>query len=189
MQLIEGAKWSDGDAFDADDVMFHWEDEHPRPGSDSARRRDARRPFGKGAKLEKVDAYTIRWTFETAFPTQVLYSMSYMHFCPGPSHILAPQHPKNSKNTYEQYKNAFPPVLHGHAGHGRVGAGRVPAGRHRRAASQPVLLESRRGGPPAPLPQRDALPALDLGRPRRAGGGRHRRLLQPRAGRRITSSR
>ena len=32
-----------------------------------------------------------------------------MNFCPGPSHILAPQHPKNSKNTYEQYKNAFGP--------------------------------------------------------------------------------
>ena len=29
------------------------------------------------------------------------------------------------------------------------------------------------------------LPAVDLGRPRRAGGGRHRRLLQPRAARKL----
>ena len=69
--------------------------------------------FGKGTKLEKVDANTIKWTFESAFPTQVLYSFAYMNFCPGPSHILAPQHPKNSKNPYEQYKNAFGPSYMG----------------------------------------------------------------------------
>ena len=26
MHLIEGAKWSDGDPFDAEDVMFYWDD-------------------------------------------------------------------------------------------------------------------------------------------------------------------
>jgi peptide/nickel transport system substrate-binding protein len=108
MHLIEGAKWSDGDAFDADDIMYHWEynildpEVNPLGG-------ETQETFGKNSKLEKVDAYTIRWTFEDAFPTQVLYSMAYMNFCPGPSHILAPQHPKNSKNTYEQYKQAFGP--------------------------------------------------------------------------------
>jgi peptide/nickel transport system substrate-binding protein len=35
--------------------------------------------------------------------------MAYGTFCPGPSHILKPQHPKYSKNTYDQFKNAFPP--------------------------------------------------------------------------------
>ena len=35
--------------------------------------------------------------------------MAYGTFCPGPAHILKPQHPKYSKNTYEQFKNAFPP--------------------------------------------------------------------------------
>jgi peptide/nickel transport system substrate-binding protein len=108
MKLIEGAKWSDGDAFDADDIMYHWEfnilDPEVNPlGSET------RETFGEGTNLEKVDAYTIRWTFKDAFPTQALYSMAYMNFCPGPSHILAPQHPKNSKNTYDQYKNAFGP--------------------------------------------------------------------------------
>jgi peptide/nickel transport system substrate-binding protein len=112
MHLIEGAKWSDGDAFDADDLMYHWEmnildpEVNPLGG-------ETQETFGKGAKLEKVDANTIKWTFENAFPTQVLYSMAYMNFCPGPSHILAPQHPKNSKNTYEQYKNAFGPTYMG----------------------------------------------------------------------------
>ena len=112
MKLIEGAKWSDGDAFDADDIMYHWEynikDPEVNPlGGETVE------TFGAGTELEKVDAYTIKWTFKDAFPTQVLYSMAYMNFCPGPSHILAPQHPKNSKNTYEQYKNAFGPSYMG----------------------------------------------------------------------------
>jgi peptide/nickel transport system substrate-binding protein len=112
MHLIEGAKWSDGDAFDADDIMYHWEmnildpEVNPLGG-------ETQETFGAGTTLEKVDANTIKWTFKTAFPTQVLYSMAYMNFCPGPSHILAPQHPKNSKNTYEQYKNAFGPSYMG----------------------------------------------------------------------------
>ncbi len=35
--------------------------------------------------------------------------MAYGGFCPLPAHILKPQHPKYSKNTYDQYQNAFPP--------------------------------------------------------------------------------
>ena len=66
-------------------------------------------------------------------------------------------------------------------GDGRLGAGRIPARRHHRPAPQSLLLEGRRGGQPAALSRRGALQALDLGRPRRAGGGRLRRLLQPRA--------
>ena len=75
----------------------------------------------------------------------------------------------------------LPADLHELPGDGRLGAGRVPARRHHRAAPQPLLLEGRRDRAAAALPRRDALPALDLGRPRRAGGGRHRRLLEPRA--------
>jgi peptide/nickel transport system substrate-binding protein len=107
MHLIEGAKWSDGVPFSADDVMYHWEKNildtnvHPLNGAtpDS---------WGVGTTLAKVDANTIKWTFKAAFPTSALYEMAYGKFCPGPAHILAPQHPSNSKNTYDQYKNAFP---------------------------------------------------------------------------------
>ncbi len=108
MRLIEGAKWSDGDAFDAEDIMFHWEHNILDPEV-SPLGNETQETFGKGSKLEKLDDYTVRWTFETAFPTQVLFSAAYITFCPGPSHILKPQHPKFSKNSYEQYKNAFPP--------------------------------------------------------------------------------
>lgn len=108
MHLIEGAKWSDGVPFTADDVMFYWNDNIKDPnvkplnsaGPDS---------FGVGTTLEKVDDYTVKWTFKDAFPKQYLYTMAYGGFCPLPAHILKPQHPKYSHNTYDQYQNAFPP--------------------------------------------------------------------------------
>ena len=40
----------------------------------------------------------------------MIFALAYGTFCPGPAHVLKPQHPKYSKNTYEQYRNAFPPT-------------------------------------------------------------------------------
>ncbi|MDE1992786.1 MAG: ABC transporter substrate-binding protein [Rhizobiaceae bacterium] len=109
MHLIEGAKWSDGVPFTADDIMFYWEDEVIDPNVSPLGGGASPEAFGVGTTLKKVDDYTIEWTFKDAFPKQYLYTMAYPNFCPGPAHILKPQHPKYSKNTYEQFKNAFPP--------------------------------------------------------------------------------
>ncbi|MCJ9722723.1 ABC transporter substrate-binding protein [Agrobacterium sp. SHOUNA12C] len=109
MHLIEGAKWSDGVPFNADDIMFYWEDEVIDPNVSPLGGGASPEAFGEGTTLRKVDDYTIEWTFKDAFPKQYLYTMAYPNFCPGPSHILKPQHPKYSKNTYNQFKNAFPP--------------------------------------------------------------------------------
>lgn len=108
MQLIEGAKWSDGDPFDADDIMFYWEDNVQDPNV-SPLNGATPESFGANTTLEALDPYTIKWTFQESFPAQYLYQMAYGTFCPGPSHILKPEHPNYSDNTYEQYKNAFPP--------------------------------------------------------------------------------
>ncbi|HTJ56171.1 MAG TPA: ABC transporter substrate-binding protein [Devosiaceae bacterium] len=108
MHLIEGAKWSDGVPFTADDLMFYWEDNVLDPNV-SPLNGATPETFGKGTTLKKVDDYTVLWTFSSAFPKQMLYAMAYGTFCPGPAHVLKPQHPKYSKNTYEQYKNSVPP--------------------------------------------------------------------------------
>ncbi|GHA34418.1 periplasmic alpha-galactoside-binding protein [Devosia pacifica] len=108
MHLIEGAKWSDGDPFDSEDIMFFWED-NVLDSNVSPLNGATPETFGTGTTLEAVDEYTIKWTFQEERPTQYLYQMAYGTFCPGPSHILKPEHPNYSDNTYEEYKNAFPP--------------------------------------------------------------------------------
>ncbi|WP_029075090.1 ABC transporter substrate-binding protein [Kaistia adipata] len=108
MHLIEGAKWSDGQPFTTADAIFYWEDNVNDPNV-SPLNGAAPGTFGEGTTLVAEGDYTLIWTFKEAFPKQYLYQMAYGTFCPGPAHILKPQHPKYSKNTYEQYKNAFPP--------------------------------------------------------------------------------
>ncbi|ASY65242.1 Periplasmic alpha-galactoside-binding protein precursor (plasmid) [Sinorhizobium sojae CCBAU 05684] len=108
MHLIEGAKWSDGDPFDAEDVMFYWE--HNVVDSNVSPLNGATpETFGEGTTLKQIDQYTVEWTFKDAFPRQHLYAMAYGTFCPGPSHILKTKHPKFADTTYNQYKNGFPP--------------------------------------------------------------------------------
>ena len=108
MHLIEGAKWSDGVPFTADDVMFYWDDNIVDPNVKPLNSGGAE-SFGEGTTLAKVDDYTVKWTFKDAFPKQYLYTMAYGGFCPLPAHILKPAHPKYSDNTYDEYVNAFPP--------------------------------------------------------------------------------
>ena len=109
MHLVKGAKWSDGEAFNADDVMFYWEDAVIDPQVSPLGGGASPEAFGEGTTLKKIDDYTVEWTFKAAFPKQYLYTMAYPTFCPGPSHLLKPKHPKYSSNTYNQFKNAFPP--------------------------------------------------------------------------------
>lgn len=108
MHLIEGAKWSDGQPFGADDVLFLWEDNimDPRVGAWASPG-----TYGAGTTLEKVDDSTLRWTFQDAFPTQYLYSMAFFRLCPGPAHVLKPLHPRyNDQATYSSYANALSPA-------------------------------------------------------------------------------
>ena len=108
MRLVEGARWSDGDPFDASDVMFVWEDIilNPELTPLYGTTPDS---FGPGTTLAALDPFTIRWTFGTPFRSQALFAMAN-GLCPAPSHLLGPQHPRyNAGATYAGFRNAFPP--------------------------------------------------------------------------------
>ena len=108
VNLIEGAKWSDGDPFDTEDIAFYWDDiiMNPEVSPLMGATQDT---YGSGTTLEVTGPYTFDMKFTTAFPEQVLYSMAYGNFCPGPSHVLKPHHPNHGGESYDAFINAFPP--------------------------------------------------------------------------------
>ncbi len=113
MHLIEGAFWSDGVPMDADDVMFTWEGYILDPKVASPRKIDAFTWNGTPAKLEKVDAATIKWTFPVAKPYDVFYLLYEGTFDVVPAHIMKPLHPAystaNPKPSYADFQNSLPP--------------------------------------------------------------------------------
>ncbi len=107
VHLIEGAKWSDGDPFDTEDIAFYWNDVIMDPEV-TPLMGAAQETYGKGTTLDIIDANTFKMNFTSAFPESVLYQMAYGNFCPGPSHILKPAHPKYGGKSYEAFQKAFP---------------------------------------------------------------------------------
>jgi peptide/nickel transport system substrate-binding protein len=113
MHLIEGAKWSDGVAFTSDDVMFTWEGYILDDKVNAPRHQDAWSWDGKPATLEKVDEYTIKFTFPVVKPLDAFYLMNEDNFHPMPAHQLKSLHPKWStadpKPSYKDFADALPP--------------------------------------------------------------------------------
>ena len=111
MHLIEGAKWSDGVPFTADDVMFTWEAYTLDDNVNTGRHIDAWTWDGKPASLEKVDDYTIRFTFPVSKPLDMWYNLAEDVFHVMPMHQLAQHHPKFStadpKPSYQDFAD-FP---------------------------------------------------------------------------------
>ncbi len=113
MYLIEGAKWSDGQPFTADDVMFTWEGYVLDTNVNAPRHIDAWTWDGKEASLEKVDDFTIKFTFPVPKPLDFWYLLAEDVFHVMPAHQLKPLHPlwseADPKPTYRDFADALAP--------------------------------------------------------------------------------
>ena len=111
MNLIKGAKWSDGEPFTADDIMFTWNDIVLDPNVVKASsKRSTYQIDGKDINLEKVDDSTIKWTFPVANPAYMLYYMNEGYIRIAPAHIHKPFHPKyNPQSDYQKFEADLPP--------------------------------------------------------------------------------
>jgi len=109
--LIEGAKWSDGVPFTADDVMFTWDGYVADPNVNAGVRLEAFTWDGVATTLEKVDDFTVKFTFPVAFPYNVFYLLDDESFVIMPEHQLKALHPKWSETPtdYKSFENALPP--------------------------------------------------------------------------------
>jgi peptide/nickel transport system substrate-binding protein len=65
VNLIEGAKWSDGDPFDTEDIRFHWENAIVDPEVTPVNG-ESPETFGVGTTLDILGPYQFRWGFHDA---------------------------------------------------------------------------------------------------------------------------
>ncbi|MBN1562335.1 MAG: ABC transporter substrate-binding protein [Anaerolineae bacterium] len=113
IHLIEGAYWSDGEPFTADDVIFTWEGYVVDENVNSPRHLDAWTWEGEAASLEKVDDYTIMFTFPVEKPLDMWYLLAEDIFHVMPAHQLQSLHPKWSTAdpapSYKDFADALAP--------------------------------------------------------------------------------
>ncbi|MCP4395893.1 MAG: ABC transporter substrate-binding protein [bacterium] len=110
MELVKGAKWSDGDPFDVEDVIFTWEDMILDPNVNSWTTRTTWQIDGEDITLEAIDDYTLKWTFPKPFAVAFLFNMDFLQFSVSPAHWLKPKHPKYNKDMdYVSFENCMPP--------------------------------------------------------------------------------
>lgn len=106
INLMQGVKWSDGDAFDVEDVRFWYED---NVQNENVASRMAKDGFGGGAAMEVIDDHSFKFVFGTPQAETIVENLAYIQGCPGPSHVLKDVHPTyNSDATYDSYTQSLP---------------------------------------------------------------------------------
>ena len=105
MDIIRGAKWSDGAPFGVHDIMFTWEHIILDENVNSWTNRSTWQVNGEDVSLEAVDDDTILWTFPVAHPVQLLFKMDFLDFNICAEHIYKPMHPAfNDESDYDTFE-------------------------------------------------------------------------------------
>ena len=104
MNIIRGAKWSDGHPFGVHDVMFTWEHVILDDNVRSWTNRSTWQIGGEDITLEAVDDDTVLWTFPAPRPVQKLFNMDFLDFNLCAEHVYAPMHPAfNEDSDYDTF--------------------------------------------------------------------------------------
>ncbi|AGB42392.1 ABC-type dipeptide transport system, periplasmic component [Halobacteroides halobius DSM 5150] len=110
MNLIKGAKWSDGQPFTADDIIFTYRHFILDERVPSLASKGTWTYGGEVTKIEKVNDYTIKWHFGVSRPQQALFEMAEPRFAIAPKHVYKSLHPAfNEDITYQEFLNAKAP--------------------------------------------------------------------------------
>ncbi len=105
MNIIKGAKWSDGHPFGVHDILFTWNHIILDENVNSWTNRSTWQINDEDIALEQTGDDQITWTFPVAYPVQWLFNMDFLDFNICAEHAYAPMHPAiNAESDYDTFE-------------------------------------------------------------------------------------